>query len=179
MIETLPPILGLNFDNIDSKIIGLKERGFSNPKKMIETLPPILGLNFDNIDKKIKIFSRLINLYNISLSPISLMENILPLFSSKMDKLIVLARVLKEYTIQPSEISEKLIRKLIFCNIEDVLVALVETENENETIRDFIKRVDLIKKQKIPKEIKRRRIKEQMSDIDKIKQKYLKGYPEK
>ncbi len=112
-------------------------------------MPQIFGYSFDNIDKKIKIISRFINLYNISLSPISLMENILSLFSSKMDKLIVLARVFKKYIIQPSEISEKLIRKLIFCNIEDVLVALAETETKNETIWDFIKRVDLIKKQKI------------------------------
>ncbi len=35
---------------IDSKIAGLKERGFSNPQKIIETLPAIFGYRFDNID---------------------------------------------------------------------------------------------------------------------------------
>ena len=45
------------FDNIDAKIAGLKERGFTDPQKMIASLPAILGLakkkSFDNIDAKI------------------------------------------------------------------------------------------------------------------------------
>ena len=53
MIASLPAILGLAFDNIDAKIAGLKERGFTDPQKMIASLPAILGLAFDNIDAKI------------------------------------------------------------------------------------------------------------------------------
>ena len=53
MIASSPAILGLAFDNIDAKIAGLKERGFTDPQKMIASLPAILGLAFDNIDAKI------------------------------------------------------------------------------------------------------------------------------
>ncbi|MBI2051896.1 hypothetical protein HYT33_04000, partial [Candidatus Roizmanbacteria bacterium] len=35
MIETLPPILGYAFENIDAKLEGLQQRGFRNPTKMV------------------------------------------------------------------------------------------------------------------------------------------------
>jgi len=54
MITSLPPILGLTFENIDRKIQGLKDRGFKDPLKMITSLPSILGFTFENIDRKIQ-----------------------------------------------------------------------------------------------------------------------------
>lgn len=39
---------------VNNHIVGLKERGFSNPQKMIESLPQILSYNLGNVDAKIK-----------------------------------------------------------------------------------------------------------------------------
>jgi len=177
MISSLPPVLGYAFENIDEKIEGLKQRGFDNPVKMISSLPPVLGYAFENIDKKIRTFAKLLNKSKIEISPIRLIENILPLLGTKDEKTMVIARVISKYCTDKSEVSTKLIRKLIFCNIEDVLVTMIETENELLTMPEFIKKVDAVKKRKLLKTEKRGIINGRLPESNKIKRKYFKSYP--
>ena len=53
MITTLPAILCYAVENIRTKIIGLRELGFSDPVKMITSLPAILGYAIDSIRSKL------------------------------------------------------------------------------------------------------------------------------
>ena len=164
-------------EKIDAKIEGLKQRGFSDPQKMITSLPQILGYGFENIDEKIEYLNRVIRTYKLPLSPISLIENIVPILGTKMEKLKVLTRVLRRCDVEKEKISEKIIRKIIFSNLEDVLVAVQELDREKEYISQFLKRVDSIKKRKISKEKKRETIK--IIPDEKIKRTYFRGYSEK
>ena len=177
MITSDPQILDLGFENIDAKIEGLKQRGFSDPQKMITSSPEILGYGFENIDEKIEYLNRVIRTYKLPLSPISLIENILSILGTKMEKLKVLTRVLRRCDVEKEKISEKIIRKIIFSNLEDVLVAVQELDREKEYISQFLKRVDSIKKRKISKEKKRETIK--IIPDEKIKRTYFRGYSEK
>ena len=177
MIESLPAMLGYAFENIDAKLEGLRQRGFSNPHKMIESLPAILGLAFENIDRRLKMFNKLISHYGLNFDAIELMEGNYFLFSSKIDKMWTLPRILAEFQLGPNDADSKLIRNIVGFNLEDVLVAL-KNKPSGEKIADFMRRVRAIKEQKIPKAEKRRIIKDELAGFDKVKRRYLRGYPE-
>src|SRR3989338_2606715 len=175
MIESSPAILGLAFENIDAKLEGLRQRGFTNPNKMIESSPAILGLAFENIDLRLKMFNKLISHYGLNFDAIELMEGNYFLFSSKIDKMWTLPRILAEFQLGPNDADSKLIRNIVGFNLEDVLVAL-KNKPSGEKIADFMRRVRAIKEQKIPKAEKRRIIKDELAGFDKVKRRYLRGY---
>ncbi|MBI2051294.1 hypothetical protein HYT33_00875, partial [Candidatus Roizmanbacteria bacterium] len=178
MVESLPAILGLAFENIDQKLEWLQQRGFRNPTKMVESLPTILGYAFENIDRRLRFLEKVIHLYGLPFAPVELMEEVFPLsFSTKLDKIFVLARIMREYQVVPTELDTKTIRALIGSNLEDVLVALGRSSPSSETIEDFIKRVRSIKKQNIPKETKRQIVEDDLNEFQKTKRRYLRGYP--
>ena len=158
-------------------IDGLSQRGFTNPNKMIESLPAILGLAFENIDRRLKMFNKLISHYGLNFDAIELMEGNYFLFSSKIDKMWTLPRILAEFQLGPNDADSKLIRNIVGFNLEDVLVAL-KNKPSGEKIADFMRRVRAIKEQKIPKAEKRRIIKDELAGFDKVKRRYLRGYPE-
>ena len=180
MITTQPAILGLAFDNIDRKIAGLTERGFGNPVKMITSMPSILGYSFDNIDRRLRLFRRLINLYNLELSLISIMEGNFWLFSTKIDKLIVLVRILRDYKV--TENIESVVKNIVRINLENVLIALSEA-GEGEDIKALMSRARRVKKRGLTKGEKREIIKEELLTIEgeksKIGRRYFRGYPER
>ena len=162
---------------VDTHISGLIERGFSDPTKMITSSPAILGLAFENIDRRLKMFNKLISYYGLPLNAVDLMENNYFLFSSKVDKLWVLARTLKEFDLKPEEVNSKIIKGLVGSNLENVLVAL-KGKQEGEDIGAFMRRVRAIKKRKIPREEKRRIVKDEFDGFEKIKHRYFRGYPQ-
>ena len=179
MVESLPAILGYAFENIDAKLAGLRERGFTNPNKMVESLPAILGLAFENIDRRLRLFSRLVRLYELPFVPTELMEREFALFSSKIDKLLVLVRVLRDYHVTPPDLNERIISRLVRYNLEDTLVALSVPHNRDESILDLLNRTNSIGKQKLPKDEKRQIIQDSLNKVSKIKRRYLRGYPDK
>ncbi len=158
-------------------IDGLSQRGFSNPHKMIESSPAILGYAFENIDRRLKMFNRLISHYGLQFDAIELMEGNYFLFSSKIDKLWTLTRILAEFQLRPDDVTSKLIRNIVSSNLEDVLVAL-KNKPHGEEIVEFMRRVRTIKKQKIPKVEKRQIIKDELAGFDKVKRRYFRGYPQ-
>lgn len=162
---------------LHAHLIGLKERGFSNPNKMIESSPAILGLAFENIDRRLNMFNKLISHYRLELSAVELMEGNYFLFSSKIAKLWVLARTASEFNLKPDDVNAKLVRSLVGSNLEDVLVAL-KAEHSGEDIEGFMRRVRAVKAQKIPKEEKRQIIADELEGFEKIKRRYFRGYPE-
>ena len=178
MVESSPAILGLAFENIDAKLAGLRERGFGNPNKMVESSPAILGLAFENIDRRIRLFSKLNHLYELSFKPTELMEQESALFSSKLDKLLTLTRVLWEYQVTPPELDEKVISRIVRLNLEDLLVALSMEHPQDEAILDLVNRAIKVKREKLPKDEKRGVIAKSKVH-DKIKGRYFRGYPEK
>jgi len=121
-------------------------------------------------------FNKLISHFGLQLDAIELMEDNYFLFSSKIDKLWTLTRILTEFQLEPNDIDSKLIRNIVGSNLEDVLVAL-KNKPFGEEIADFMRRVRAIKKQKIPKEEKRRIIKDELAGFDKVKHRYFRGYP--
>ena len=165
-------------DILELKLSGLKDRGFSNPTKLIESLPAILGLAFDNIDRRLTLLRRLASLYNLSFSPVSLMERNFMLFSSKMDKLLVLCRIMRAYNVKPVELNETLVRRLTSANLEDVLVAFRETPPDSYSIQDLLRAIPQVKAKKLSKEYKRRLIRDELTDFKNIQRRYLQGYPE-
>jgi hypothetical protein len=176
MITTLPPVLSHGFENIDIKIEGLKERGFKDPVKMITTFPSVLGLGFENIDRKIGMLNKIINLYKLNLTTVEIIEKNLSLLGTKIDKLWVLARIAKESTNDPDQINHIVIGKLLFSNLENIILAT--RTRSNMTIGEVIKESKEIKKQNIPKAEKREQIASLPFD-DKVRQRYFRGYPMK
>ena len=160
---------------IDAKIAGLKERNFKNPHKMIESSPNILSLAFNNIDRRLRLLNGLVNLYQLPYSSVEMMERGNFMFSTKIDKLLVLARVLKEYQVSEDDLPKTAI-KLIFINLENVLVALSQAE-EKDDINALFKRITEIKTQDLDRQQKREIIREELDKFPKIVRRYLKGYP--
>lgn len=163
------------------KIDGLEERGFANPKKMIETFPAVLGYRFENIDHRLELFSRLVHLYNLPIVPTEAMEKTTSLWSTKFDKLIVLARILRDYEVPKSEVEQRMAQVTVV-NLENLLIALKDKKSE-ESISALTKRVREVKKQKLSREEKRELIKEDLESLRlekaKIAKRYFKGYPDK
>jgi len=180
MIESSPTILSHGFESIDSKISGLKDRGFTNPNKMIESSPAIFSYAFESIDSKISLLSKLNNLYQININPITTIESNLPILGTKFEKLIVIARVLREYQPSPEDVQRK-IGQLYTLNIESLLISYSQKE-PSDNIDDLTRTARQIQKQKLSKDYKRQLIKDffnQNPDSYKIYRDYLKGYPEK
>jgi len=174
MITSFPAMLGLSFDNMDGKIQGLKERGFNNPEKMITSFPAVLGYSFENIDGKIKMLEKLNNLYKLDLIPTEVIEKNKSILSSKIDKLWVLARIIKENVGTAGEIDNKLISKLLFANLESIVLA--SRTKENQTINELIAEAKKIKKEMTSKEEKRELI-SNLPEDDLLKKRFERGYP--
>lgn len=162
---------------VNNKIALLKSLGFLQPIKLIQSLPTILGFAEKNIRRRIELLERLIKLYHLPFTPTELMKKNSTLFSTKLDKLMVLARILREYKVQPSELDKSPVRYIIAINLEDILVALNQSHPENETIADFMKRANSVTALNLSKEQKRKIIHEGLDKFPKIKARYFKGYP--
>jgi len=176
IITSLPTVLGLGWENIDGKIEGLKERGFKDPVKMITSLPTVLSYSWENIDGKIKMLRRLIAIYGLSFTATEAIEKNLSLLGTKIDKLWVLARITRETAESPEQIDHKLINKLLFSNLENVILA--SRTRAGMAIREVITESKRIKKQGMSKTKKRERI-ANLPANDKVKQRYFMGYPMK
>lgn len=180
MIKSFHPISSLAFENIDSKLAGLKKRGFSNPNKIIESSPAILGYTFKNIDRHLKLLNRLIHLYHVQFTAQELMENQNALFGSKIDKLVVLTRVLKKFISNPQDVTNTTINRLLFSSLEDVLIAVdMVGARKNLTMNEFIKLVKEVKAAGLSRERKQKQIEQGLQNDPKIKSRYLKGYSSK
>ncbi len=176
IISSYPTILGLGFDNIDNKIKWLKERGFKDPIKMIVSDPTILGYWFDNIDDKIKLLNKIIKLYKLNFTAIEAIENNLNILGSKIDKLWVLVRIIKEIAKNSTEVNNQLIYKLIFSNVEEVILA--SRSKVNLTLNDLLLKTKNIKKEKISKDKKYDLILK-LPEKDKVRIRYFRGYKKK
>ena len=183
LIEKVPPILNYSPENIQNKLSELRGNGFKDPITLIEKDPSILSYSPENINRRVRLFGRLVEIFGSPINPIAMMEQETTLFSTKLDKLLVLTRIAKGSLHTASEIDRKLIHDITFANLEDVMLALEgigESQHSTEpqyTIQDILSRVKQIKAQKIPKETKRAEI-ESAEYIDpKVKQRYFKGYP--
>ncbi len=160
-------------ENIDAKIAGLTERGFPNPQKMIASSPAILGYAFENIDAKIALINRLSSHYTLEVSAPALMQQENALFCSKIDKLWVLARIARDVG-GPSILSSSSLRKLLYANLECVVIA--QYEIEQKTFTALMHRVREMKARGDGREEKREQI-AAISNTDSIARRYLRGYP--
>ena len=99
------------------------------------------------------------------------------LFSSKLDKIFVLARILRYYQVSLPKLDTNLISKLLRANLEDVLIAFDESLSQQETIDDLLKKIPQVRKRKLSQEEKRHMIQHGLQEADKLKRRYLRGYP--
>ena len=183
LIEKQPSILNYSPENIQNKLTALNANGFENPIRLIEKFPQILSYSPENINRRVRLFGRLVRVFDSPMNPVEMMEQETTLFGTKIDKLLVLARVAQNSLHTASEVDRKLIHDIIFANLEDVMLALEgigEAQHSTApqyTIQDILLRVKQIKAQKTPKDTKRSEI-ESAEYIDpKVKQRYFRGYP--
>ncbi|MBI2798214.1 hypothetical protein HYX70_02850 [Candidatus Saccharibacteria bacterium] len=183
LIEKQPNILKYAPESIQGKLDSLTSQGFHSPVSLIEKQPSILGLAPGNIQKRVVLFSKLVGLFNSPINPVKLMEQEAGLFSTKIDKLLVLTRIARNSTADASQVDRKLIHDIMFANLEDVLLGLEDlgeeqqNANPNYTIQQLLARAKEIKKQSLGKNTKRARI-ERAAELDpKVKARYFKGYP--
>lgn len=164
---------------VDNQLDLLKNLGFTDPIKMVTTHPVIFGYAEENIRGRIRLFSRLIRQYNLPLSPVTMLEKESGLFSTKLDKIWTLTRIIREYQPLPQEVTQSLISTLVRNNLEDVLVTFSQPYPNNELVTDFIKRVRKTKAEGLSKEDKRKIIEEQLDTTIRANIRYLRGYPSK
>jgi hypothetical protein len=163
-------------ESLQNKIKWLKERGFKDPMKIISYYPAILGYWFDNIDDKIKLLNKIIKLYKLNFTAIEAIENNLNILGSKIDKLWVLVRIIKEIAKNSTEVNNQLIYKLIFSNVEEVILA--SRSKVNLTLNDLLLKTKNIKKEKISKDKKYDLILK-LPEKDKVRIRYFRGYKKK
>ena len=185
LVEKQPSIIGLSAENINNKLTNLRNQGFTDPITLVEKAPPIISLSPENINRRIKLFRHLVYMFDSPIDPIELMQQELGLFGCKIDKLLTLTRIVRNSLQMASEVDRKLIHDIMFANLEDILLALEEIGDKQEsdmpdyTIQQLVAKSKYIKKQKISKDIKRDRIKESEHIDEKVKKRYFKGYPMK
>lgn len=176
LIEKTPSILSLSLENIDNKIFGLRERGFNNPLKIIERFPSILTFSFENIDKKIKLLRKVIDLYQLPLEITPFLEQNPNFFTVKIDKIIILIRVLREYIDDPHELKTSDVHTLFRSNLENTLIAFARRpSNSKESIKNLFRRIKEIKKKKLTMDEKIDIIENELED-EKIKKRYFQAY---
>jgi hypothetical protein len=100
------------------------------------------------------------------------------LFSSKIDKLLILIRIGRDYASNPADVSNKIIVGFLQSNLEDALVALNEVEKDT-TLPELLSHIRAVKRRKLDKEEKREIIINSPDLYPKIKRRYLHGYPQK
>ncbi|MBA3679210.1 hypothetical protein H0W80_03430 [Candidatus Saccharibacteria bacterium] len=183
LIEKHPSILSYAPESIQAKLDSLTNQQFSNPVALIEKHPSILGYAPENITRRVKLFTKLVKLFDSPINQVELMEAVTGLFSTKIDKLIVLTRIVRNSLQTASDTDRKLIHDILFANLEDVLLGL-ETlgveQNErlpNYTIQQLVARAKEVKKQELSKDTKKMLIKHAEFIDLKVKKRYFKGYP--
>ena len=130
-------------------------------------------------------FRRLIYIFDSPIDPIALIEQETALFGTKIDKLWTLTRSARNSLQTANEIDRKLIHDILFANLEDVMLALEEigdnqeTDTPDYTIQQLVSKAKEIKKQKIPKDSKREMIKNADHIDEMVKKRYFRGYPMK
>jgi hypothetical protein len=130
-------------------------------------------------------FRRLVYIFDSPIDPIALMEQETALFGAKIDKLWTLTRIARNSLQTASEIDRKLIHDITWTNLEDIMLALKEigdnqeTDTPDYTIQQLLAKAKEIKKQKIPKDTKREMIKNAHHIDYMVKKRYFRGYPMK
>ena len=183
LIEKQPPILNYSPENIQNKLAELRGNGFKDPIALIEKQPPILSYSPENINRRVRLFGGLVRVFDSPINPVEMMEQETTLFSTKLDKLLVLTRIASSSLHTASEVDRKLIHDIVFANLEDVMLALEDIGEAQHstapqyTIQDILLRVKQIKAQKTPKDNKRAEIQSAEYIDPKVKQRYFRGYP--
>ena len=112
-------------ENIDSKIAGLKERGFKDPVKMIVSSPSILGYAFENIDSKIKYLKRVGVLCGINST--NVIENIPVILGCSIKKVKLTVGILFKHCKATPSVS--IMRNCLFCPIQKQVLTSLEMNN--------------------------------------------------
>ena len=121
------------------------------------------------------------------------MENQSAFFSTRIDKLVVLTRVLRRTAQSQRDINTTIINKILFSNLEDVLLVINNLRKNEETgiyeeisIDELFRRVRAIKNETAGlnrEDKKARKVKDRlqlangMQNEPKIKLRYFRGYP--
>ena len=162
--------------NIKQKIEDLKELGFSDPNKMITSLPAILGLNIENIKRKLSTIVMIFNLYSIEIDPIDFIQSNLSLLGTKLDKIWIIARSLQTLKIDKKEITPTFLSRLLFSNVTDVTVAVMNLAREsNMNVNQTQVKKAILNAKKIPPQEKIEIIKKNENN-PKLKTRYKRGY---
>ncbi len=168
-------ILSLGIENIKQKIEDLKALGFTDPNKLITSSPVILGLGIENISKKVDTVQTIFKLYDIKLDANQFIEKNLNVLSAKIDRVWIIARVLRTLDFKPDQITASFLSKLLFSNITNVTVAtslLNQEGGQNFTNKEVL---EAIKKAKSMSKDEKDNIIE--NEVDpKLSHRYERGY---
>ncbi len=168
-------------ENIIPKIQGLKNLGFADPVKLISAFPPILGCSLEeNIRPKIHILDHFIQ--DISLGR-ELIIRAPEILSTKKDKSWIILRWLYHLWFLQKEYYEKVVqnyKRINIENIENFVIAIIETQEWNVSASDLLKKIREVKKRSIEKEEKRNFLQTSLQKGDskkKLIERYFRGYP--
>jgi len=134
-----------------------------------------LGYNIENIKGKVATLETIFKLYDIKVETHQFIEKNLSLLGTKIDKIWIIARMLKTLDFNPSQITETFLSRLLFSNITDttVVASLLKQEiGKNFTTEQVIKAIKEAKK--IPKDQKNEIIKAKTDS--KLTRRYERGY---
>jgi hypothetical protein len=103
--EKYPSVLGLALETIKAKLDHLRTMGF-DPIRLVEKDASIIGLSMDNVTRKVSAVTKLVKLFNSPIDHIELMEAETTIFSTKLDKLLVLVRIIGNSLATADEIDQ-------------------------------------------------------------------------
>lgn len=140
LINKMPTILALTTARVRAQINDLKTiREVTDWTPLIETCPAILTYSFsENIAPKLRVLRRLIRMYEVPVQLSDLIRRNSSVLTSSREKLLVLARILRSYARSPHEVSHTMVRDLMFTNLEDVMLAVVENEGNDIALTDLV-----------------------------------------
>lgn len=170
--ETNPTSLNLSQQTLSRKISDLRDRGF-DPKKIISKDPGILTFSIKNIDRKLSFIKKVVSLYKLGTTAQEIMTHTLPLFRAKFERIVLLARVIREFGER--NITAAQVTKLVWSRLDSVLLAFAE-RRPAESLDHMISRISDVNKRKISKFDAQTLLREHQQEFQKIWDVYDQAY---
>ena len=181
MYEKSPKCLGYSNEKINTAVETFREIGFGDPIEFLESRPGLISCSRERIIHRAKLIQRLCSLYNLPFTPAQIIEYSLSLITSKIDKIIVAVRILRDFKVPTENIKSRL-QYLLTQNIDNLLTAY--SRGDFTDIDDLLRKSKKIKVSGISQSEKLDEIENGLTNFEptdpeyKIFTRYFKGYGE-
>lgn len=178
LIEKWPATLAFASESVEKRLSLLQELGFLNPVHLVEKYPQVLGRNEDSIIERVRFMESWASNLRLKVSAQELMIANTNLFSSKIDKIMLIGRSIAESEDRPEEITANVINGLTIANIENLLVALHKVRKQGSyTARKLLKEAREVRKEGFDEAMRRKIITTSPYLDEAVKDIYSRSYP--